>query len=361
MLDRRSLIALGMSVPVAGRSHRLDLSDARVHPLDTGGVRVVGISPDASLLVGIRDQETICVLDATTREVVAESEATLAAPLLDSSSLSWSPDGSKIAFSTRSWSQYRDSDIFVIDIVSDEMRNLTPEEHEEDLHDLIEVPEANVDTNPLWLDDDKLVFARQRFAKDEDIAVSLSTVSVSNAETDTWLDLTSAGIRTLNSPVWKISDGSLVFGVDTVVENALQYNVMIVTPDKTHRFLDLDGLRRLQLLDVSDTHIYANEVEMFEFWYIPLDSMTPPEKIWETFTLPEKVNMRSWAALGRDSETIVVAVENEKNQVLVLQLDGSGITELAELYEADGSLTLHWVDGVILVTSQTDSWLVPLD
>lgn len=75
MIDRRSLIALGTVLPVAGRSLRLDLPDALVHPLNTGGVRIISISPDGKTLVGIDNSDHLYFFKAGSNEFPVETNA----------------------------------------------------------------------------------------------------------------------------------------------------------------------------------------------------------------------------------------------------------------------------------------------
>lgn len=359
MIDRRTLIALGMAVPAAHTALRLDLPDPRIHQLNTGGVHVIGISPDSSLLVGTRDRETICILDASTRETVAESDAMPELSLLDIPAMSWSPDGSKLAFNIMPWVVLRDSDIFVMDVASGEITNLTPEGYAEEAHNLMENPEANVDTSPVWLDDDTILFLRDSYAGKNDRRVSLETVSIADGKVDIWLDLSATDVAPVTTgPIWQLSDGSLLFGINARIGQSIQYDVMVVNPDKTYRVLNPDGLGHLQLIDANDTHVVVHTPETFEYWYIPLDAPAEREKLWERFELPGTVGMRSEVVLGPEPDTVLLLVENETDQTFVLRLDDSGVTEIAELRAEGGPFNVHWAEDVILITSKGPAWLI---
>lgn len=359
MIDRRTLIALGLAVPAASTALRLDLSHSRKPSLNTGDVHVIGISPDASMLVGTRDRETICILDASTRETVAESDAKPEVSLLDVRAMSWSPDGSKLAFSTMPWVQLRDSDIFVMDVASGEITNLTPEGYAEAAHDLMENPEANVDTSPVWLDDDTILFLRDSYAGKRERRVSLETVSIADGKVDIWLDLSATDVAPVaTGPIWQLTDGSLLFGINARIGQSIRYDVMVVNPDKTYRVLNPDGLGHLQLVDANDTHVVVHTPETFEYWYIPLDAPDEREKLWERFELPGTVGMRSEVALGPDPDSVLLLVENETDRTFVLRLDDSGATEIAEIRPEGGPFTVHWAEDVILVTGNGPAWLI---
>lgn len=358
MIDRRTLIALGMAAPTVKTSFRLDLPDPRIHPLNTGGIHVFGISPDASLLVGIREREALCILDAKTRETLAESDPIPELSLLDEQSVRWSPDGTRIAFSLSPWIQLRDSDIFVMDVSSGELTNLTPEGNDKEAHSLMDEQSANVDVNPVWLDDDTLVFARHRYEKDQDIQISLTTMSLADESTDAWIDLSAADVMYVTSPIWKRSDGTLVFGTDSRKNDQNVNSAMIVSPDGTIEEIELGEHGSVRVLDVNDTHLIAIDQAAFTYLYVPLDSSSDGADLWDHFKLPETYAVRSDATFGSDPNTILLMAEQGEDRMFIMQVSESEATEIAELYHASGPVSIVWAQDVILVTSNNAAWLI---
>ncbi len=363
MIDRRSLVALGMFAPVAGKSLRLDLPDPRIHPLNTGGVRVIGISPNTTRLIGTRDSETICILDAETPWTLAESDPFPELPLLDERAIRWSPDGSKIAFGLHPWTALRDADIYVMDVETGAIDNLTPEGTGNEATDLLasDADGVNVDTSPAWLDDATLVFARHPFTAGDDFAVELVKLNINDGSVETWADLTAAGVRFVLSPLWQRSDGSLVFEVDLLVDGRQSRQAMIVDPDGTTRTVETHDRQYIYVIDVNDSHLLAQDPEAFDHLYVSLEGESDSQDLWERFPLPEGHTFRSAPTLGPEPDSILLLTENEKNQVFLLQIDDSGSTQIAELNRDPKLSTVTWEGNVVLVVGEDRTWKIELE
>lgn len=357
MIDRRSLIALGTVLPLAKRSLRLDLPDARVHPLNTGGARIISISPDGKTLVGIDNSDHLYFFKAGSNEFPVETNALPEVGVINPYSVSWSPDSSRIAFSLDAWRLMRDSDIFVADVNSGELTNVTPEGHEKEADTLMNEPDVDIDMFPVWLDDDTLLFARH---KGVDSSPQLMTLSLADEGISPWINLGHAGIQYVGTPLWRLSDGSLVFSAPTDGRGRPGHRIMIISPDGEVRDVDPGGLGHIDLIHVNDTHIVANEPSTFEYWYIPLDPAEPMQNLWDRFELPGTMSMQSAPTLGPKPDTMVLVLSTERGQSVVYLYEGSESRQIAELRgEADGVICF-WVDGAILVAGRKGSWLVPL-
>lgn len=356
-MDRRSLIALGISVPAFGRSYRLDLPDPRIHPLNTGGVRVVGISPDTTMLVGTRDNETLCILDASTRETISESDIVPNLGLLDIPTISWGPDGSQLAMSTRPWEVMHNSSILMMDVASGDVTDLTPEEGEDSSESLLVADEANVDTNPVWLDNDRILFSRHGVA-DKDLVITLCTISPAGGTVETWIDLSSHNVSYVTSRIWKRQDGTVVFGTDSRRDDRNINTALIVSPDGTVEEISLGEGGGMRLIDISDTHLIALDARMFSYVYIPLDAPDERGDIWEHFTLPATYRFQSDPMFGPEPNTVLLIAEDDNDQTFVLGINESETTEIAQLYESGGAMTVNWAEDVILVTSDDPAWLI---
>lgn len=360
MIDRRAFLALGLSLPVGKSSLLLDIPDPNISALNTEGVVLIGISPDSSVLLGLRDRERISFLDAKTRDVISETEPTEWMRLIDEMSINWSPDGTRIAFSLRPWSVSVDSDIFVADIASGELINITPEESGLVADSLMTANTAqHVDTSPTWLDDDTLVFARHSFPDGGDIQCELCRVSISTGETETFLDLEPHNIRSLGNSIWRLSNGDLVFMGDSYDLHTGREAVK-VSADGELTKIDAGAERAFFIESVNDTHMIALDVQRYAWWYAQLDGGEEPELLWDHFTMPDGWRQVSPAILGPEPDTMFVVLRTEHDRVSA-QLFGKGQTlQLAELQGDFASHTSHWSEDLVLVAGESDSWLVPL-
>lgn len=360
MIDRRSLIALGLSAPLMVSSLRLDLPDARIHPLNTGGVRVVGISPDASLLVGIRERESLCILGAESGETRAESDPFPELRLLDELSMDWSPDGTRMVFSLSPWVQMRDSDIFIVDTSTGEVTNLTPEGITKEAASLLEVDHSLVDTNPVWLDDETLVFTRHEFGGNVNSFVELTKLTLPDAETRPWVNLASADIEFAVGPIWKRSDDSLVLGTYRETADGWKDGIVIIEPDGTFTDLQMDDLRTFRVSSVNDTHAIVVEPSQLLYWNIPLDAPGNRQRMTDDTIQTWDGPWRSEPVLGPDGDAVWVVTEPEQGVVRLSYIEDLSPTPVAELAGYTGGvIRIHLAVTHFLLTSKDSSWLIP--
>ena len=125
MIDRRSLIALTATAPFMVKAPRLDMPDLRLDALeleDGEDVKILSISPDATTIVGIKDRERLCFYrsespfyETAVIDVLSTSDPLPELQAIDPSSIRWSPDSSRIAFSINAFLYMRDSDIYVVE------------------------------------------------------------------------------------------------------------------------------------------------------------------------------------------------------------------------------------------------------
>lgn len=360
MLDRRTFIALSAALPLVGKGSRLDIPDPRIHEQNTGGAEIIGISPDGSTLVGKSESDQLCFFSVATGDLLVETDPYTEVAIMDPLSVAWSPDGSRIAFSLQAWRLLRDSDIFVVDVRTGAITNVTPEGHEQEAMSLLEVPDVSIDVSPVWLNNDTLLFARHQGIEDS-ATLDLMTLTLSDGQVATFVELAPANLRYITSRIWQNSDGSMIFGADGTGTNGLRYGVMTMSPDRELSNVDLGEIGHPQLIDVSETHILVSDAATFDYWYIPLDPAEPREKLWNRFEIPGDMSLLSTPALGPDPDTLVVVLKTSNDQSVVYLFEGAQSRQVAELRGEAGGLTCQWVGDTILVTGRDASWIVELE
>lgn len=360
MLDRRTMAAMLAAAPFAKSLSRLDVPDPGLHPLRTEGAAIFGISPDASVLVGHVDSDRLAFLDATSLAVISETESTDWMQLLDDRSVAWSPDGTKMAFSLRAWAATMDSDIFVVDSATGALTNITPEDTGTIADSFMNATDLWVDTSPIWLDDDTLLFARHSVPNGEERQCELIKVSISSGATELFLDLEPHGLWQVDSKIWRLSGGDLVF-LAASTDFQVGREAVRISPDGDLSRIHLDALDTFVIDSVNDTHMIAMEVAQYEWWYVPLDTEEEPVPIWEKFELPNGWTRASIPILGPEPETVFIILKSEQGVYAPHLFVDGGIRQLAHLPGADDTAALfpRWADEWILVTGKDDSWLVP--
>ncbi|MPZ79623.1 MAG: hypothetical protein GEV28_04160 [Actinophytocola sp.] len=142
------------------------------HPVDVESLRVTGtqpvaaegamrLSPDGTRLLHLGDM-CVTALDGSQRKCVDRDKAHP-----DIQRAEWSPDGKHLVFTDDFWRLLLEPDVWVFDIESGELRNLTDDGV--DKYDLFEPdPDAKVDVLPSWSPDGGTIrFARGGAAKDD--------------------------------------------------------------------------------------------------------------------------------------------------------------------------------------------------
>lgn len=108
MLNRRTILKSLVAASASGAlvSHRAAAQTPAASPagsaaltlVDVPGV-VLALSPDGTMAAGRVDREILAVWDVATFETIAHSEPLPDLGLLDQTSLTWSPDGTALAWS----------------------------------------------------------------------------------------------------------------------------------------------------------------------------------------------------------------------------------------------------------------------
>lgn len=132
------------------------------------------LSPDGRWLLRQRPEPCVLRLDGTVEQCVDRDQVDG-----DLSQASWSPDGSKLVFTDDYWRNFREPDVWLFDIASGELRNLTDDSV--DKYD-ISAPDADADIDllPSWAPDGETV----RFVRGapDSRSVRLMSVDVDGGE-----------------------------------------------------------------------------------------------------------------------------------------------------------------------------------
>lgn len=355
MIDRRALIALATTLPLTGKQFRQNTHGQNATSLDTNGVRVLGISPDGSTLVGQRESEQVCLLDSASGEMIFETEPTPELAWLDPQSFSWSPDGSHLAFSLDSDGFVQDSDIYVLNTSGGELLNATSEGFESVVDRARIDAEVHMDVYPVWLDNGTLLFFRRSNPqRPDDITVQLMHMTWPDVEIEPRVDLLDSGVTYLTGPARLLSDGRVVMGVMIEIENRGFPRIVVVEPDQNVSFMDTGELEFPNLVDANDTQCFV--MDRARFWLVPHDNASQVEPVHEKFGLDEADSIRSFPAFGPVPDSMVVVVGDDFSVTL---WEGGEVRKLATLpgnrYDF---FRCCWVENVILVFTGSHAWII---
>lgn len=246
-MDRRTLTrsllaasAAGVALPGALRAQTPSASPAA----SSGNIRIAEVpgialtlSPDGTMLAGIGDDERFYVWDAESFETIARSEPTPEIPIIDHQSVMWAPDSTALAWSLDAARLWRDSDIYVFDIDTGQITNLTDDEPVDE--DAVKLPlggdpvsPMDVDMYPSWNDDgEDIFFARTVWEDASEIATSLWRISRDGGEA------TQIGVLAPDAPFLVSSihagmeDGSVLYATWPTYPDSPHHGVFLVTPD----------------------------------------------------------------------------------------------------------------------------------
>ena len=359
MISRRLFAALPASAPFMGyRLSRLDIEDVRHEPLDVGATTVLSISPDSTVLVGVQFRNRLCFMDATTLEVLALGEPLDMLQSLDRASVNWSPDSSRIAFSLDAWRMMRDSDIFVADVATATITNITAEGHGEEAAALIDITGALIDVYPRWLDDATLVFARHDTSDGEVGTCDLCTLALASGVIETALSLQPHGYQFVISPPIVRADGSMIM---TVQGGMKAGEVVIVDADGEVSPVPLEGVQAPVLVSASETHAVVQDRTSVGSLLVPLDDPTATTPFGDVFAYGDGYEFIGVPAVASDPEAYVgVAISKSSGKYRVFTLIDGKRQDRGYLGGDVKGPTCHLIGNTLLVEEPQNVWLIPL-
>lgn len=231
-------IALVLGSPVASaqeaagpRGQTSDVHAWRVadtRQLDIDG-EPISLSPDGQWIAGLGPDNEFCVWDIAELTPVCTPDRYP----VDAGSIAWAPDSSAIAFSLEFARLFTESDIFVFEVGSGELSNLTDDGIDDDTP-MTELGDATepvpVDAYPAWsLDGRELTFARTDWMA-ETRSTTLMTVSAAGGEPTELIELETVYPLLINSPMRWLEDGSLLYTIWTSVPDEPDDGLWIYKP-----------------------------------------------------------------------------------------------------------------------------------
>lgn len=356
MLSRRNLIALTAVAPIAPLP-RLDERDHHIEPLDIGRTSILGISPDASLLVGIESGDRLCFLDAVTLEVRATSDPMEELRIIDRISVRWSPDSAYVAFSLDAWRMARDSDIYIADVATATVTNATPEGHADEAGSLLEASDVQIDLYPCWISETSLLFARNYQDENDDRVSELCTLDVVSGEVTTW-ELHGPGTyEYIASPIHRRSDGSFV---TSVLGGSNPNDVITVNKEGEVAFLELGGIRAPMLLDASDTHLIVWDPAEFAMLLIPQDAPETATPLADLFDTDTPTVVAGFPCFGPDRGSLASVVKyGEKMRLFVWQ--NRKLRDCGYLTDVASDIQVQWAGNTILMAQRNNAWLYTIE
>jgi hypothetical protein len=212
----RSLIAVTALILAAFPASSLAQVPAVPTMIEVEGTPLT-LSPDGEFIAGI-DATGSGFCTWTTDSLTSSCDGDLPAPV-EARSIAWSPDSSAVAFSLGAPNRLVDSDIYLFDIATGTLTNLTDDDPDETGADAVSAftPPAGpvpIDRYPAWSPDgEHVVFSRSMWGDDEASGVNLMTMPRGGGEPEELALFPAEGAMPIIGPmVWR-EDGSLLLSV----------------------------------------------------------------------------------------------------------------------------------------------------
>ena len=187
---------------------------------------------------------------------------------IDRSSIHWSPDGTRIAFSLDTWRHMRDSDIFNADVATATISNLTAEGHQQEAASILDRPDVSLDIYPRWINDSTVIFARQRVVKSGQSTCEICTLAIESLVVESLISLHPPGYRFVASPPILLTNGSMVM---TLQGGDHPSEIVIVDPVGDLMPVEIEGARVPELLNATNTQGLVWDRETHIYWLVLLD------------------------------------------------------------------------------------------
>jgi Tol biopolymer transport system component len=216
--------------------------------------QLLSLSPDGKWLFGQR-LESACIFDSST---LAEKVCVSWKSSIDPTGISWSPDSQRVAF-TENLSALNESDIWVFDISTGALNNLTNDGLEGDISSSIQRAQSketivNLDSLPTWSPDGKtLAFVRSTYGDKKETFICL--IPVTGGEVTKVIIADSTHSLAVWHGVRWTPDGKKILFTITVLEDTTGKNGIWIV-DKTGKNIkqlakDKEGWGYVSLYDVS--------------------------------------------------------------------------------------------------------------
>ncbi len=377
------LLAALIALPVSAAQPSMEATSIEIDGFP------LAISPDGTRLAGVdADGARFCVWDRATGEAPCDGD--LPAPV-EARSVTWAPDGSAVAFSLGSSNRLVDSDIYLFDVASGMLRNLTDDSGADSVSFLVpQVTPVAIDVFPAWSPDGtSLLFARTMWGDAGAPGVTLMTIPREGGEPKT---LRGAGRRC--AACRRRPDGT---GARTAASCSRRAIPTRPTPSNAIRLIDANGdvstlvdgsasgaIPDPVLASISDDGAVASVWSRLDFneglWaadtpvFFRLDIASGALTPWTDVPgvgLPDGARLLAPPVIGPDGAVAFLwRVKGGEMGISVLDASGAFNTVSSVTYTPSGGTsrnvngltpTLQWAgDGSLLLLLPTGGAIIPL-
>lgn len=200
----------GATPDTASRAPGTGWQVADVRELDIG-VRYAALSPNGQNLAGVGPDDRFCIWDVATLESECAGEEMPIHP----ETITWSPDGTAVAFALDTIPPRIDSDIYVYDRGTGALRNLTDDGVEGVLEGISD-DNPPIDDVPTWSpDSQQLAFVRSFHGDGESATTAIMRVDRNGGEPVPVALLNVAQSLAVSLPIYWLPDDTLVYTQNT--------------------------------------------------------------------------------------------------------------------------------------------------
>lgn len=368
--------ALVTTTPVLARSITLawEVTDQRQLHIDG---TPIALSPDGAWIAGLDpDKETFCVWDVKTLKPTCDGEVDAVVP----ASVTWAPDSTAVAFSLNAPQWFVDSDIFVFDVASGTLHNLTEDgDTELGLLGSTKVP-VNVDLYPSWSpDSEQLVFGRTVSVDTiENPNTVLMTIPREGGEPTELLTLAPPYPMSISSTMAWREDDTILFSVWKAKPTDTQNGIWRTSPDGgIHKVLPGTGEDDVPMPVIADVSSDGSQLSVISLGNFSLESgdvfwLTNtndpmPVPVREATSQEDGSRMLSAPAFAPDGEHIAYLTSKDDAISLTIASTVSGkatsVVGLESSLPSDMQLrSVDWTEnGMIFIGSIDGGTLLTLD
>ncbi len=172
----------GTAKPPSASHSALDLAVINEREVEVDSGRIVSLSPDGRWLA-VDDSPELCILaaDSMDEELCVNYRDHMTS--LEESTLAWSPDSTRLLFCENVTILVHDSDLWLLEIKTGELRNLTDDGYDGSLADALKGGSLMIDYAPVWSPDGRnLVFSRSELDEGKYRGTSLYVIDANGGE-----------------------------------------------------------------------------------------------------------------------------------------------------------------------------------
>lgn len=355
-LSRRTLVAAFGMLPAVSHLTVRGRETSDVLPLSVPDTSILSISPDGEIFVGRIGRDVLCFLSADSLTEISRTEPVPELNDIDGTSIAWSPDGQKIAFSLRAWELMINSDIYLAHVQDGSVTNLTHVESEPEGMNLLDnAHQSIVDVFPEWIDDTTLLFVRHQIPG-ESWQCTLCELATDTDELRVITDLTDHEIQFVSAQVHRVDKERLLFWATLANGKPA---VVVAGRGGEVEVIDTDQVVPTGLISTDGVSLLIEDVPNAKVWQLPLDGDGSWIDVAALFKLTDEQQFLSMPTCGPKPGAIA-AILGPEGYVLVLQ-DGE-LSNQGTLVDAPDSMMTRiiWGDDRLLVVSGNSSWMLDI-